>query len=152
MEVRNMAFKERPYATLTARKGDSASTVIVLRDSQPYGKTNGIYIDGNTSAAVEALIATLEASIDGAINKYACGDGTFVDEDKIIPSDTTGDVATKAFKVSFEQIKDKCTIVVPWHKNSSNVSAIANALKALDYAKEGVATLTVKGVDVAQTF
>ncbi len=152
MEVTKMAFKKRPYATLTAKKGDAASKVIVLKDSQPYGKTNGIYINAITSAAVEALIATIEADIDGVINKYACGDGTFVDEDKIVPSDTVGDVSTKAFKVSFEQIKDKCTIVVPWFKNSSNVSTVANALKALDYAKEGVATLTVTGVDVAQTF
>ena len=147
-----MAMKKRPYATLTARKGDVASTVLVLRDSQPYGKTNDIYIDANTESAISTLAATLEAEMDGVINKIACGDGTYIDEDKLVPSDTTGDVSTKVFKVSFSQIKDKCTIVVPWFKNSGNVATVANALKALDYKKEGVATLTVTGVDVAQTF
>lgn len=152
MEVTNMAMKKRLYATLTARKGDAASKVLVLRDSQPYGKTNGIYIEANTESAVSTLAATLENEMDGVITKIACGEGTFEDHDKLVPADTTGDVSTKAFKVAFNEIKDKCTIVVPWFKNSGSVSTVANALKALDYAKEGVANLTVVGVDVAQTF
>lgn len=149
-QVGVMAFTKRPYGTLTARKGDAGSKIIVLRDSQAYGKTNGIYVSDNTESALKTLGATLEANMDGVINKIHSGEGVFEDKDRVIPTDTVGDSSTKVFKVGFSDYKESCRIVIPWFKGST--STVAAAIKGLAYAKQDGTKITADKVGVEETY
>ena len=146
-----MSFTKRPYPTMTLRKGDSASRVIVMRDSQAYGKTNGIYADVNTKTALETFLGTLEPELDGVITKYACGEGTYEDAAKVIPNDTKGDSLTQVFKVTFSDSNDKCTLVIPYFKATGSVSGIAGAIKLLDFKDAAGTALTVNAVSYSAT-
>ena len=146
-----MSFVKRPYASMTMKKGDAASRVVVLRDTQPYGKTNGIYVDLNTSTALETFIGTLEPELDGVITKYASGEGTYEDVAKVVPNDTKGDSLTQVFKASFSDSSEKCTIIIPWFKATGNVATIAAAIKVLDFKDEAGSALTVNAVAYSAT-
>ena len=147
-----MSFKLRNVSTLTARRGDSQGKIIVLADSQMYTKGNGIYMALSTASDVETFISGIASEMDGVINKYNSPVGTYIDEDMVIPNDTTGDSVTKVFNVSFTDSDDKCNIVIPNVKALGNVATIAALIKGQSFKDKLETALTVEKVEVKQTF